>query len=201
LSTACPGSHVSQGEPPSTPKIPLDVGEPDSTPRMEDILRYHRPTVRHIPQGARSACGKSLGLLLRNLVTSPCWDSLQRLCLFPKYTLQTPPRWGKRHRLVNPERIVDRCRAILERPPPELWSELQTDSPETRPSRKRRRPTKLDSGDPDCYDELLEAQVQALLSEGALGKAAKHLTSEGIHDASGNRRIGTGGLRPVRLGG
>ena len=41
-----------------------------------------------------------------------------------------------------------------------------------------------ENGQLDPYDPVMEAQLQALLAEGALGKAAKHLTSEGVHDAS-----------------
>ena len=182
LSSACPKFHRPQQDPPPMPTTPLTTSEPLSSPTLQDILSLRRPTMRHIPQGARAACGKSLGLLLRAVVTQQSWESLQRLFLFPKLVLQNPPRWGKRHRTANTKRIVDHCRAILERPLAELWTEMQAERPEPRPSRKRFTVNR-DPGGRDMYDELLEAQVQALLSEGALGKAAKHLTSDGVHGA------------------
>ena len=100
----------------------------------------------------------------------------------PKYVLRTPPRWGKRHRRANVESINKRCLTILETPLPSLWDEINTPKPHLRPQRKRFR---SDAGSiQEEYDEVLEAQMQSLIADGAIGKAAKQLTSTGIHDVS-----------------
>ena len=131
--------------------------------------------------GARGACGKALGYLLRNLCTLKTWDALSRLLLFPKYVLQMPARWGTKHRNSNLRSIIQRAQAIMEHPIPDLWAELNSSPLPRRSARKRTRPPS-DGEAPDPYDEFLEGRLQSLIAEGALGKAAKHLVSEGIHE-------------------
>ena len=177
--TPCKGAHVQRiaGGFSPHPSIPLTETEPPTTPTVRAILQLRSGTIRHIPMGARASCGKSLGHLLRSLCVLRTWDSLQRLLLFAKWVLQPPPRWGRKHRMGNVRAIINRTTDILDRPLPELWSELNAQQMPRRSNRKRQRQDTLEQ-----YDDVLEGQLQSLIGEGALGKAAKHLVSEGIHD-------------------
>lgn len=184
LTTPCARSHqVLPLDTPRSSPVSMDKPEPTVGPSVAEILELRLPTIRHIPQGARAAVGRALGTLLRDSVVSPSWDATRRLFLLPKYVLQTPGRWGKRHRRANTKQIIDRASAIVDLPLERIWKSLSEDKGNSRPVRKKRH-RDADSGTLEEYDGVLEAQVQALLSEGALGKAAKHLTSEGIHDVS-----------------
>ena len=177
--TSCKGAHVQRisGTFSPHPSILLTEPEPPTAPTVRAILQLRSGTIRHIPMGARAACGKSLGHLLRSLCVLQTWDSLQRLLLFAKWVLQPPPRWGRKHRMGNVRAIINRTTDILERPLHELWSELNAQHTPRRSNRKRQRQDTLEQ-----YDESLESRLQSLIGEGALGKAAKHLISEGVHD-------------------
>jgi hypothetical protein len=58
---------------------------------MSETLEARRPTIRHIPQGARALCGKRFGAVLRLLAPEQSWDALQRVSIFAKFVLQAPP--------------------------------------------------------------------------------------------------------------
>ena len=172
--------HAETARPPTNKSSHLNAPEPLGTPTVSDILSLTTPTVRHIPTGARAHCGKALGQLLKDLARDMSWEALQRLLLFPRFVLRPPKRWGSRHKRHNLAQLQSRCTSIVELPLPLLFEAL---SNAPRPTRKRRRPQPPGSKG-ETYDEILEAQLQALVTEGAIGKAAKHLLSEGLHDAA-----------------
>ena len=123
-STSCGTTHGNPipTAPPSSPDL-LTGPEPlTQGPLVRDILGIRAGTIRHIPAGARAACGRTLGILLRSLITSRTWDGLRCLVLFPKFVLRIPPRWGKRHRRTNTQSIIDCCTAMLERPIQDIWT-------------------------------------------------------------------------------
>ena len=161
--------HAESGRPAQGPVHRLDDPEPADSPSVVEILQLRSTTLRHIPLGARAHCGKCLGQLLRDLVRELSWETLKRLLIFPKYVLQLPSRWGARHRAYNLRQIQERCSNIFDLPLNTLMEALQGDRPE-RPQRKRKRGLKPGETE-DLYDEVLESQLQALISDGALGKA------------------------------
>ena len=159
---------------------PLNEACPPLRPSFEDILGVRISTVRHIPSACRASVASCLASLVEAFIQKQSWEALHRLQCFPKLVLRAPRRAGRTHAKQTAIDISRRLRTFQSGQLDSLWTESLTTLQRDKPARTRAQVK-------DQEDSLPRSAIQVirgLIEEGALSKAAKHLLSEGLADAS-----------------
>ena len=160
-------------------------------PAIYDVLQHPATTIRHIPSAAILSVAVLLESLILDLVAHPSWETAHRFFCFPKLVLRAG-RGGKGKSAQSAADIVRRVRLFENADLALLWSELQIASPVRgvkphRPTTRSQTSVPGTSSDPQAADQLPQSMVdtiKGLVQEGAMGKAAKHLLSEGLADST-----------------
>ena len=180
----CPnGIPPPQAGPPisSSPSTPLTTACPSTLlPTFSDILAARISTVRHIPGACRRGVAASLSSLISAFVHCQSWEALHRLQCFPKLVLRAPKRAGKKHAKQLALDIARRLRLFEANQMATLWVEATTVVHQAKPTRTRAQVREQQEALPKSVVQT----IRGLVEEGALSKAAKHLLSTGLADAS-----------------
>ena len=144
-------------------------------------MRCHVPVLKNVPKGARGSFAGVLASCLRALMLYGRWDNLEALLLFPKFSLRVPAssRGGTGRRNSVADFVRRRCEEFATLPVPALWSLLESEASAGRPRRTRRGASNVGK---DGDGEGLLRRMRSLAEEGAWGKAARQLSSAGLHD-------------------
>ena len=165
---------------------PLSSPEPACGPSLRTILQNTRPLLRHVPRGARTAWAGTLATIVNDLASTPSWEALQRLFLFPRWCLMVPVRAGKSHRRDLASYVTRRCNEFLALSPSEAWARLPDPAirpPEPRMTRRRASWISRDASNPTApLDDATLRAIRTFVEEGAPGKAVNLLLSEGCHN-------------------
>ena len=192
---AAPGGDGIPPEPPGVPMpmLPPPVGAPPRPgtattgpcprlePSFEEVLSAPTPTIRHIPGMCRPTVAAELARLVREVaVPVPTWEALHRLMCFPKLVLRSSGRRGRKHQRQVAHDLESRLRLFQTGQLGALWAEAKAMAerkPREAPARTRAQAKMEEDGTmPESQVEM----IRALVGEGALSKAAKLLTSQGL---------------------
>jgi hypothetical protein len=174
----------------------LTEPKPADFPSLTDVLRIDIPTMKHIPNGARTIIATCLAKIIDQMVLNTTWESAIRLIAFAKFILPAGSRGGKKKQAHNRSEIIMRTISYPNLPIPEIWTEIlnRKTQRETRPTRNQTIPTRRSpntrgitptSSDPEFTqlgDKRTISQISQLIAEGAYTKAVKLLSSSGMHD-------------------
>ena len=153
---------------------------PGLVPSFEEILGARISTIRHIPNACRDAVATCLASLLQAFLHKQSWEALHRLQCFPKLVLRASKRAGKAHTKQTAMDISRRLRMFEAGHISNLWAESQTILQRDKPARTRAQVKEQEESLPRSVVQA----IRGLVEEGALSKAAKHLLSESLADAS-----------------
>ena len=174
-----PPVHLAPGGMPTVPCTSLNAPCPALVPTLEELLASTVPTVRHIPNACRGPVSSCLSSLLEAFVLQRSWEALHRLQCFPKLVLRSSKRAGKAHAKQIASDIQRRLRLFNGGHLATLWSEATTVAQRPKVVRTRAQVQAQEGLSPGAI-----RTIHSLVEEGALSKAAKHLLSEGLADAS-----------------
>ena len=178
----------SQVAPPEVPEGNLPQGTSTSlanacpvlVPTLDELLAAPISTVRHIPNACRGDIAACMSSLINAFVIRRSWESLHRLQCFPKLVLRAPSRAGRAHAKQLAMDISRRLRLFMDGHLATLWAESQAIL--QRPKVLRTRAQRAAQDAPLSPSDI--RAIRSLVEEGALSKAAKHLLSDGLADAS-----------------
>ena len=146
-----------------------------------DILRCRVPTLRHVPGGLQADVTRILAGTIEGYVASPCPSSLFGVLAFPKLVLR-PVRVRGKHAAQQQEAALRLRLGLFERGEwGQLWEALTKD---LNPPGVATRAAKRARGDGPGAEEASRRRVEALVADGAPGKALQNLLSSGVHDSS-----------------
>ena len=157
---------------------------PGLKPSIREVMSTRRALYRHVPKGARAAFADALAKVLTDFTREPSWESLQALLALPKCALCVPSRGGKGRKAQNLRRTLGRIERFAQGDLLGLWEDGAPLPGKAAAARKRKRGCALSFEDKVARmeDDHFVGQIRALVEEGALSKAARHITSDGILD-------------------
>ena len=147
-------------------------------------MAARRNLYRHVPKRARAAFADALRLALADFAKDQSWESLRALLALPKCVLCVPVRGGKGRKAHNLARTLGRVERFIQGDLEGLWEDgapPQGKAPAAR-KRKRGKAPSLEDKVSRLEDDRFVGQVRALVEEGALSKAARHIASDGVLD-------------------
>lgn len=170
---------------------PLNQPCPPLAPTFRDLQGEHVPLFRHIPKGARYQWGSMFTRLLADALRHNTWEAWHAFWVFPKVTLACDVRrGGSAHQKAFARGVLKRMEMFDDGKVSELWDEsTRRASLRPRPPKKQKGPLPLTLADKRkrLEDESFLASLNGLLDEGAFSKAAKHLISDGLQNASDDK--------------
>ena len=128
-----------------------------------------------------------LAEILDDLVTNWTWEAVWLWFIFPKMVLRASGRGGNSHKRENEINISKRLALWKERKFGDLWDDLKAS---IKPHSSKRKTTS-DSAEEDPEKNSARSCdiIRGLVEEGAFSKAAKHLISKGVADASNDPEV------------
>ena len=109
--------NPSWDRPPVRNAAPSPVGTPLTQPcphhaLLVEVLSTHRNLLRHVPKGALGVWGMALAGAIQKLLSQKTWEAFTALMAFPKVTLATPHRGGKKNAFET-ARLVRRSTSLF----------------------------------------------------------------------------------------
>ena len=156
----------------------LSHPSPEWASRLQRVLVLPAPTIRHIPSAAQAGVAQALEGVLADFLAHLTWETWFRAMAFPKLVLRAA-RGGRGHLRQLASELDRRLRLWRSGSLDLLEQELLT-SLADRPGAVKTRARQQESEEEVSPATL--ATIRGLLQEGAPGKAAKHLMSDGLAD-------------------
>jgi hypothetical protein len=147
---------------------------------LEELHAARITTLRHIPGACRRTVAACIALLISDFVQWQSWEAIHRLQCFAKLVLRAPKRMGRAHAKKLALDVARRLRAFEAGQLSLLWSEATMAIQRDKPVRTRAAA----KADEETLPKAVQETIRALVEEGALSKAAKHLVSTGLADSS-----------------
>ena len=179
---ACAGRRGSPIPPaPAVRNLTPHPNSADSAlPDLADVLSTHVEVLEHIPKGVRVLWATVLAEALTEFSTYPSQASLCRLFLLPKCVLRPIGRGGARAKAQTFNTLTTRLRRCLDGEWTALWIEVR----EAADALRKKRAPKSTSEDSVKTAQQAARRVVRLLAKKGLSKAARELSSDGLHELS-----------------
>ena len=179
---ACAGRRGSPIPPaPAVRNLTPHPNSADSAlPDLADVLSTHVEVLEHIPKGVRVLWATVLAEALTEFSTYPSQASLCRLFLLPKCVLRPIGRGGARAKAQTFNTLTTRLRRCLDGEWTALWIEVR----EAADALRKKRASKSTSEDSGKTAQQAARRVVRLLAKKGLSKAARELSSDGLHELS-----------------
>ena len=175
----CRGRHIRQPlfaaivEDTAPPLPDIVVLSPADIDGMWKVLRSPPLVIKRIPRAFRYSFAEELSRLLNAVTASSKVVDMIRLALFTRSVLAPLPRGGKRGKAQSRGILSERLRQWQTASVPDIITQLS--------SVRGRRSDMDDNNRQIDEDDRLRRRIKALVEAGTISKAAKELTSSGIH--------------------
>ena len=150
------------------------------SPSPLEVLQWPCRVMRHVPKCARLLWCQNLTSAIHNFVSTPSTVSLAKLFMLPKVLLVESGRGGKRAKRAHGCHIIQMMQRWADGEWLSLWAELKDSSSVCSVPHQTLGPAQ----DPDDELPRLRRRILKLLQDQGLSKAARELSSQGIHTAT-----------------